>query len=185
MLIGVLGIKQSGKDTVADYLVKNFQFKKLAFAAPLKEVCRILFNFDDEQLYGSKKEEIDYRWNITPRNAYQYIGTDLIRHNMKHLLPDIGNNFWVKLTIDNYHQNKNENTIISDVRFQNEIDAILNERGVIIKIIRPKNDNKDEHESEKNITDLKGNYEIINDGSIEDLYRKIDIVLQNIQSNRV
>ena len=185
MLIGVLGLKRSGKDTTADYIVKNYQFQKLTFAEPLKEACRILFNFDEEQLYGSTKEDIDSRWGVSPRTVYQYIGTEIFRNNIQNIMPDIKNNFWVKLTIDNYNKNKNKNTIISDVRFKNEIDAIRGEGGIIIKIIRPENTNKDEHESEKNIMNLKGNYEIINDGTLEDLYRKIDIVLQNIQSSWV
>lgn len=142
---------------------------------------------DDDQLYGSKKEEIDPRWGVSARSILQFVGTDLIRHNMHQLIPDIGDKFWIKLAIDNYHTNKNINinTIISDVRFQNEIDAIIKEDGIIIKIIRPENDNKDSHESEKNILNLKGNYEIINNGTLEDLYSKIDIVLKNIQSKWV
>jgi dephospho-CoA kinase len=37
ILIGLTGKKQSGKSTVADYLVQHFQFTELSFAKPLKE----------------------------------------------------------------------------------------------------------------------------------------------------
>lgn len=179
MLIGVLGLKRSGKDTTSDYLVEKYNFKKLTFAEPLKNACKILFNFNEEQLYGSKKEEVDPRWGVSPRIIYQYLGTDIFRNHIQTIMPTIGNNFWVNLTIDNYKNLKNSNVVISDVRFENELNAIKQEGGIIIKIIRPSNENNDYHSSESSIQDLKGDYEIINDGSLEDLYKKIDIVFEN------
>ena len=40
VLIGLVGRKGVGKDTFADYLVKNHQFEKHAFAEPLKQICK-------------------------------------------------------------------------------------------------------------------------------------------------
>lgn len=177
MLIGILGYKFSGKDTTADYLVKKYNFKKIAFADPLKDTCRILFNFDEDQLFGNKKETIDPRWGISPRTAFQYIGTDIFRNKISEIMPNVGNNFWVNLAIDNYKQiqktNVKQNVVISDVRFQNEIDAIQNNGGIIIKIIRPSLQSNDMHASE-NISELSGDHEIYNDGTLENLYDKID-----------
>ena len=70
----------------------------------------------------------------------------------------------------------------SDVRFQNEVDYILNNGGIVVKINRPnirKNEKSDQHQCELCI-DKINNYttEIINDGNIEDFYRKIDILLK-------
>ena len=67
MIIG-LGFKaRSGKDTVADYLIENYGFKRLAFADALKEGCRHIFELNDEQLYGELKEVEDDYWGVTPR----------------------------------------------------------------------------------------------------------------------
>ena len=136
------------------------------------------------KINNSKKEDIDERWNTSPRIIYQYLGTDIFRSGIQKIIPGIEDNFWVKLTLDNYHKIINEdklaNVVISDVRFQNEIDAIHKEGGIIIKISRPGINNSDGHISEKNITDLNGDYEIINDGSIQDLYKKIDIVFEKL-----
>ena len=63
MIIGLCGKKRVGKDTFADYLVDNYNFDKYAFANPLKEACRIMFCFNDEQLYGDQKEDFDSNWN--------------------------------------------------------------------------------------------------------------------------
>lgn len=184
MLIGILGYKFSGKDTTADHLVKNYNFKKIAFAQPLKDACRILFNFDEDQLYGNKKEVIDQRWNVTPRTVFQYIGTEMFRNGINEIIPDIGNNFWVNLAILNYKNiikdDKEQNVVISDVRFNNEVDAIHKEGGIIIKITRLNLVSNDTHSSE-NINDIKYDYEIINDGTLENLYEKIDGIFESIK----
>lgn len=172
MLIGILGYKFSGKDTVADYLVKKYNYTKVSFAQPLKDICKILFNFTDEQLYGNKKEDLDNKWGISPRQAFQFIGTEVFRDKIHELLPNIKDNFWLTLCLDNYKNNKNK-TVIADVRFQNEIDTIRSNSGIIIKIIRPSLISNDDHASE-NIGNLIGDIEIINDSSLEDLYKKID-----------
>ena len=65
----------------------------------------------------------------------------------------------------------------SDVRFQNEVDYIL-KNGGIVKIERPtihNNEKSDSHQSELCIDEIN-NYtiKIINEGSIGDLYLKVD-----------
>jgi hypothetical protein len=54
-LIGVCGTAGSGKDTVADILVLEHGFVKVAFADPLKRICRELHLFTDEQLWGPSR----------------------------------------------------------------------------------------------------------------------------------
>jgi len=48
MIIGVAGNAGSGKDTVADHLVKHHGFVKVALADPLKRICREVFDFSEE-----------------------------------------------------------------------------------------------------------------------------------------
>lgn len=66
-IIGVAGNAGSGKDTVADHLVKNHGFVKVALADPLKRICREVFNFSEEQLWGpsEKRNEPDKRYPRT------------------------------------------------------------------------------------------------------------------------
>ena len=56
MIIGIAGNAGSGKDTVADHLVKNHGFVKVSLADPLKRICREVFDFSDEQLWGASEE---------------------------------------------------------------------------------------------------------------------------------
>ena len=64
-------------------------------------------------------------------------------------MPDVGDNFWVNLVRIKYLQkldsNKDTKVIVSDVRFQNEIDMIRQTGGYIIKLSRPVNKNNDDH----------------------------------------
>jgi hypothetical protein len=191
-MIGLLGKKKHGKDTCADMLVSERGYTKQAFADPLKKGIQQFFRFSDEQLYNEvKKEEIDERWGFSPRKAMQIIGTDLLRQQFPLLMgidPITGDQMWVKnmeLRCDELAEKGSHNIVISDVRFQNEVDWILSRGGTIIKITRPDLCNvADTHSSESSI-DIITNYthSIINDGTIEELYAKLRLRLKPLMIN--
>jgi len=52
MILGLSGLAGSGKDTVADILVSKHGFVKVALADPLKRICKEVYDFSDEQLWG-------------------------------------------------------------------------------------------------------------------------------------
>jgi hypothetical protein len=64
MIIGMTGKAGSGKDTVADILVREHGFVKVAFADPLKRLVRDVYAFTDEQLWGpsDKRNAPDLRY---------------------------------------------------------------------------------------------------------------------------
>jgi hypothetical protein len=51
-IISITGNKGSGKDTVADYLCKKYEFTKFAFADPIKCLAQDIFDFDMDDLWG-------------------------------------------------------------------------------------------------------------------------------------
>ena len=55
VLLAVSGHAGSGKDTVADMLVRE-GFVKVALADPLKRICFDVFNFTEAQLWGPSEE---------------------------------------------------------------------------------------------------------------------------------
>lgn len=184
MLIGILGCSKHGKDTIADYLCDQYGFEKITLSEPLKEVCRILFGFTNEQLYGDKKDIIDPKYEVSPRLIFQYLGTDILRRDINKIVPNLKDNIWIDIVSSKYlskkQNNPNVKIVISDIRFENEVKRIHELNGIIIKVIRPSLKNNDEHESEKNILNIKGDYEIINDGTILDLHEKISNVFKII-----
>jgi hypothetical protein len=70
-IIGLAGRAGSGKDTVANILVRDHGFIKIAFADALKRVCRDVFAFTEEQLWGPSeaRNAPDFRY---PRGAEEY-----------------------------------------------------------------------------------------------------------------
>jgi hypothetical protein len=68
------------------------------------------------------------------------------------------------------------NWIITDMRFPNEMEAIEKREGVTIKVVRP-GTVTGEHPSEIALDGHTMHYEIINDGTIEDLVEKVREIL--------
>lgn len=130
-IITISGFIGSGKDTVAEYLVNNYNYERLSFASTLKDITAILFNWSRDLLEGNTTESREWReqpdkwWeeklnmpNFTPRYALQYLGTDIFR---QYFNTDI----WV-LAVENKLNSINGNVVITDCRFPNEF-KILNQ----------------------------------------------------------
>jgi len=181
MIIGLLGKNRVGKDTFAEYLIQHYGFIRYAFADPIKEIARILFNFTESQLYGNQKEEIDNRWDISPRQFFQKFGTEIMQYDIYKHLPQLQNKvapreMWVVIFMEWYRkqlqQDPNIKVVISDVRFFHELNSIKKLGGNIIKIIKPDRELEMEiHLSEtetQTIDDSLIDVKIINNTSIEE-----------------
>ncbi|ARF11099.1 deoxynucleoside monophosphate kinase [Hokovirus HKV1] len=181
LLIGVAGHYGSGKTTVSEYICKNYDFTRLNFAEPVKEICKTIFNFNDQQLYGNLKNQIDTKWNITPRQAMQFIGTEFGRQFINNLIP-IQDNLWVTNLENKIDKKTDINIIIDDCRLQNEIEMIKKKNGIIIKIERDGYIG-DSHVSESYIDSIKGDYLIKNNSTLENLYSQIDTIIKYLNKN--
>jgi hypothetical protein len=139
-IIGITGRKFSGKDTAGNYFVEKYGFERMAYADPLKKAAKEIFDFNDEQLYGNAKEIIDQYWGITPRNAMQFLGTDLFRNHICELLPNMGKDIWVNVlkrkALNIFEKNPDSKIVVTDVRFPNELQAIKDLGGITIKLQR-------------------------------------------------
>ncbi len=180
-IIGITGQKFSGKDTLGSYFVKNYNYEQIAYADALKDAVKCIFDFDDEQLYGSKKEEIDEFWGTTPRQVLQFVGTDLFRNHTHELMPNIGKDIWIQVVkrkiMNKMKKNPNACFVITDARFHNEVDIVKQLGGTVIKLKR-NTGCQDNHESETLIDSLPADYEFENNVSKEELYDKVMKVLE-------
>jgi hypothetical protein len=82
-----------------------------------------------------KKRKIDLRLNITPRETFQKIGTEFGQYIIHELLPNLNiekRTLWTQI-LDNV--DKSKNIVISDVRFQHEINAIKKMEELLLKLI--------------------------------------------------
>ncbi|HNQ20317.1 MAG TPA: hypothetical protein PKI46_04565 [Bacteroidales bacterium] len=182
MIIAITGLKRSGKNTISKYIHDNYKFTEYAFARPIKLVSYLLFGWnedDDETL----KEIIDENWGISRRQFWQWLGTDAFQKSLPDTYPlfkqTVGRNFWVKIFDSIYKKNKKD-YVISDFRFPHEKEYLESKNAITIQAINPNLNICDNHESEMYIRDLETDFIIINDGTLEELYQKIDEIMKQI-----
>ena len=193
-IIAICGAKRSGKDVLAEHLVKNYNYEKIAFADPLKLVVKSLFNFDDDQVGigedkgSNRKDIIDERWGIAPRAALQFFGTEIMQEKIQELLPTIKRNFFAN-TLKNRIENAEEGKkfVISDLRFIHEYDMLANISNIghkdkmIVRVIRPsKNRIKEQepHISEVEYTNIPYDIIMINNGSIDEYISRFEKLIR-------
>ena len=141
MIIGICGFISSGKDTAANYLVGWHGFRRDSFAGALKDAVAHVFSWDRELLEGlttearAWREQVDPWWaerlgmpHLTPRWVLQYWGTEVCRQGFH-------DDIWIA-ALENRLRQRTGHTVISDVRFPNEVAAIRNAGGRIVWIRR-------------------------------------------------
>lgn len=152
-LIGIAGKEGFGKSTAAKILAKSLGSKVIIrpMAKPLKEIVKILFCLQDNQVYGTQKEknEIVPRFGLTPRQMLQKTGTELFREAFASVFPDIGEDVWLVNFETEYLQNQSVTFIVDDVRFPNEVEMIHRLGGFIIFIECPDITSTSSHKSEQ------------------------------------
>lgn len=180
-IIGFAGAAFSGKDTAAEAIKESKEFagtkvEIFAFAKPLKDACGLLFNLTYEQLYDPiLKEKIDDRWERSPREILQWLGTDILR-------TQINQDFFLMNMKQRIESSKADYILICDVRFDNESEYVRSLGGKIVKIIRDHSKNGEKttehslHATEKGISDHLVDVVIENNCSIEEFKGGIKMV---------
>lgn len=170
VLIGVTGRARSGKDTLGAYLETFYQFERYAFAWPLKHGIRSMFGLDSRHTDGELKETpLEILGGRSPRQVMQTLGTEWGR---THVAPDI----WVDLGVAKWLENRDagRSLVITDVRFENEAQAIRGEGGVVIHVTRKAADAVTPHASEKGVQVEGMDITLANDGELADFYEAIE-----------
>jgi len=209
--LGRKRIAGAGKDVVAKRLVDNHHFLSLAWADPLKRFCQEVYGFPDEALWGESDVRIlpDQRYPrpdggfLTPRFALQSLGTDWGRNCYLNTWVDYGIRTAKKILSGQYYTPKTglqlinqenfhyriDGVVFSDVRFMNELNAIKEAGGKVIRIKRQMTTPYDVkamnllHDSETelpNTSDDLFDYIIDNSGTLDELMVKIDNMVEEL-----
>lgn len=182
MIVGLSGEKESGKDTVAAYLVKKYEFERKAFADPLKKSVATLFNIpfkDVDTLKNDRKAKVTlstypgYSVELSFRGFLQRFGTESHRGVF-------GEDFWLNhtLPVEGYYPGRN--IVITDVRFANEAERVRQLGGSVIRIYRSMVLTGDPHPSEQFAFEV--DHIIYNNGTLDQLWPKVEDMLVSISS---
>lgn len=195
-IIAFAGQLASGKDMSADYIAQALNennnigsWKRSAFASAVKKVYMDAFDVDKDFIETWKrKDEIPEGMLMNVRKGLQFIGD-----GFRQIQPSI----WIDIAL----REKNEQLIISDARYINEAKTIKGKGGINIILYREGYLNDDPNPSESEIKPLvqyclsnqgdgpiqkysNGPYGLefydfflINNGTLSDLYNKIDKLL--------
>lgn len=202
-LIGINGKIGAGKDTVGEIIQKlcitnsgsKFEIKK--FAGKLKQTASLLTGipikkFEDQEFktkalgrewcYPTEWQGREHWVEMTVREFLQRLGTEAMRVGLH-------TNVWVNALFADYKwyvkswdelgteiDGAYPNWVITDMRFPNEMEAVVEKGGITIRVVRPGTVTGD-HPSETALDDATFDYEIINDGSMEELVSKVRSIL--------
>ena len=158
--IGILDVERRDQDFI-DYAARSIwpHVRSFSFAEPLKIIAIELFGLSEDQCYGTDEDKnsstgikvkdmaqlvsVDKAGRekskvLTAREFLQYFGTDVCRA----LKSDV----WVSACMRRVKESRTELAIISDCRFPNEIKAVREAGGKVIRFTR--NPHEDNHPSE-------------------------------------
>ena len=206
IIVGVVGLIGAGKDTIADYLVNIHGFRRDSFANTLKDAVSAVFGWDRELLEGRSRHSREWReqpdewWSqrlgrtITPRLMLQLWGTEVCRQGFH-------DDIWIA-SLENKLRSAQDDVVISDCRFPNEIESIRRQGGWVIRVVRGEDPVwfsetrlhlqsgsplplDVPHASEWAWAGTDFDRYIDNNGSLDDLYDQISDLLRDLRDAKV
>lgn len=188
-LVGLVGRKRAGKDTVAGRLIHAHGFVRVAFADPIRAVLLDLDPILPPTSYPGHLASIQpirlrryveaLGWEKAKehpevRRLLQTLGTEGLR---THVDPDI----WLRAGMARASCWEHRPVVITDVRFENEAEAILRVGGALVRVTRPgRPSDGDEHVSETELDDWPCDAEVVNSGTLGELFEAVDKVVSTL-----
>ena len=172
-IIMISGKARSGKDTLADFLIKDLEEKN-------KKVCKVQIG-QYIKYYAMKYFGWDGEEETKPRDLLIHLGTDIIRNK-------IDPNFHINRLIQDIEVLSYfyDTFIVSDVRFPVEIEKVKEKYNDVLTI-KIERESTELTESQKaNITetalDSFNDYDIVidNNGTLEELQEKATSIIQKV-----
>lgn len=179
-VIGLLGNKGTGKDEVADELVRLGGWVKVGVSDPLHRMLLKIDPFVDSGMrYSQSVETLGYvgaKKIPEVRRLLQVLGTDVIRETVDPY-------FWADCMARAVRREiaAGNNVVVTGIRYWKDLYTLLNlpydgedVEAEIIRVVRPTLDViPDPHSSENELTELKTARTIVNDGTLENLREKV------------
>lgn len=203
-VIAVSGYKRSGKDTIANYLVKNYGFKKVAFADPLKDLVARKFDIDRASLDDHRKEEPLLQYPVDPKDKFSQMIADFMLMEFKdenghqygrdyqdktlYWTPRalailegsvnraVNSSYWVKQAIREIQKGDSFDYVISDLRYCSEVSQLEEAFGLNLTTVRIDrfDSSPSVDPSERDLDGYEFDLTVSNRGSVKDLFIEAD-----------
>jgi hypothetical protein len=197
-LIAISGWKGAGKDTAGLHLVQEYRYRPISFAYELKNMV--------SEMYGVHRFWMDDRTKKDmPLVNMPAIPTDPFSEAVHNLLADelssgywtpralcilegsvkrsVHANYWVKKVVEHILKDEHNNYVITDMRYANEADTlkIMVPSIKTVRIQRAGHEITTQDPSERNLDTYRFDYIIHNDGTIPELYSKLDKMMGELK----
>ena len=189
MIVCLCGEMQSGKSTIAQYLVDNYGFKKLSFAGKMKSELSKHFKIPiehfgiDEEKKRTRKFKITQQLLCNLSTAFDIpmmiLKDDLKEVNsLRELLQIIGTNY-IRATDEYAHiratlkdLDNNCNYVVDDCRFANEV--MMSDLSIWLNREGSYGSNHPSEQLNKNLVDM----ELDNNRNIEEVAKEIMLIIE-------
>lgn len=191
LLIGLGGLKRSGKDTVADRLVGEHGFAKNWMSEPLNEALSIVNPYvgvlGDGTLvrYAYLVEEVGYEQAKEfpeVRRLLQRFGTEFGRKM-------VGETIWTELVFRAVDEQlaAGKDVAITGIRYFNELEEVRRRGGILLHVQRPQLEDRapaelSTHDSEVSLVSTDFDETISNEGTLHDLHQWVDLSISRWRS---
>lgn len=185
ILVGLSAKARTGKSTAAEILRTEHDFVEVTLKNEMVRVLAPLFDTLPSTFEEGKDEPSGDLFGRTPRHVMQSFGTDWAREQ-------IDKDFWIVLLhrsisrlLDNHRKSRNFGKkplkiVVSDIRFDNEAQYILDMDGTVLQLVRTgymDRTNVEGHASEEGISSdlittlLK--FQVSRDGDVAGLRQRL------------
>lgn len=195
-IVGIGGKLASGKDAISDYLVENHGWVKIGMSDALAEALYVLnpwihqqgflknivgrvtksWNYTERyQTYVDRVGYVEAKTNPEVRRLLQVLGTEVGRRI-------ISESTWTDIVVRRAKEAAKTapGVIITGIRFPNELGMITDELdGELWWVVRPSlaAGSNAGHSSENSVHETDFDRTIRNDGTLDDLYKKVASII--------
>lgn len=192
--IAMSGWRRSGKDTCADFLVREYGYRKASFAASLKDMVSTTYRVPREYMDSQTHKEM-------PLHEYPAVSSDKFTADLQNKLHDelrsgfwtprallilegsvkraVNANFWVQTVAKEILASPpGVNWVISDMRYKSEADTLRILLPSLITMRLDRFDSIDTQDpSERDLDDYKFDIVAGNRGTQEELYTTVGHII--------
>ena len=177
MILGLSGRQGCGKDTAAQHLVAKHGWRRIAFADAMRVSLYRLNPYLEtvemrlqDALFAFENWDVLKRELPEVRRLLQTFGTEVGRDVF-------GESIWIDIAMRAIDSAPDANWVITDVRFENELQAIRQRGGNLIYIRRPGCKANKAHRSEHFDTRAVADVEVVNNLDIQNLCECIECAI--------